>query len=119
MEQVRTGRERHLKPPQKGEVRNPKGKPKGTKNRSTVLKNLFEIVTTVKDPFTGKETKMTLEERLMMALVLKGLKGDVNAVREAMDSVYGKHVDNVNVVADVREAIASKFPFALPKDEDE
>jgi hypothetical protein len=36
----------NLKPVQPGEVRNPKGKPKGTRNRSTIAKEVLEILAT-------------------------------------------------------------------------
>ena len=82
----------NLIPPKHGEVRNPKGKPKGTRNRSTVLKELYELVISGKD-LSEAEAKMPVEVAMMQALVKKALQGDVAAIKEAQDSVYGKIVD--------------------------
>ena len=76
-------------PPKKGEIRNPKGKPKGTKNRATLLKQWIEVGTKLKD-INGKEKKGTFEDRIEIAIILKALDGDVQAYKEIKDTLYGK-----------------------------
>jgi hypothetical protein len=81
--------EENLIPAQLGEVRNPSGRPKGSKNRSTIIKELFEFARTQKNPLTGEEQTLTQEQAITMAMLLKAGKGDVNAYKALMDSCYG------------------------------
>lgn len=82
----------NLKPPfPKGVSGNPAGKKRGTKNRGTALKKLFKIKTTFGHPVNEGETiDGNVEDKMAVALIARALAGDVNAFREAMDSVYGK-----------------------------
>lgn len=79
----------NLIPATKGEVRNPNGRPKGAKNRSTIVKELFEIATKQKNVITGAEETLTQEQAITYAMLLKATKGDVNAYKALMDSCYG------------------------------
>jgi hypothetical protein len=69
---------------------NPSGKTKGAKNRSTILKKWIEANCTLSDPETGKDISGTIEDKIALALIGKALKGDVPAIREIYDSIYGK-----------------------------
>lgn len=73
-----------------GQSGNPNGRPKGTKNRSTLLKAWLSVKTTVKNPLTGIDQKGTLEDHIVLAILKKARSGDVAAFREIMDTVYGK-----------------------------
>jgi hypothetical protein len=79
-------------PPVKGEVRNPKGKPVGTKNRSTILKKWIEVAVKIKEKGnpTGKEINGTVEDQINLALLYKAMAGDVQAIKEVNDTLYGK-----------------------------
>lgn len=79
-----------LHPAQKGEVRNAKGKPKGTPNTKTRMLKLFSLVVKKTNPITGNEEPFTGAEMLDMAIFGKALSGDVPAYREIMDRVEGK-----------------------------
>lgn len=79
----------NLIPATKGEVRNPNGRPKGAKNRSTIVRELFEIATKQKNVITGAEETLTQEQAITYAMLLKATKGDVNAYKALMDSCYG------------------------------
>jgi hypothetical protein len=83
-------------PPKKGEVRNPKGKPKGTLNRSTLLKKWLAVQMDIKRPDTGDKEKMQLFDAITLAVIQKALKGDINAYKEIMDSIHGKVTDKVD-----------------------
>lgn len=87
------------RPPWKpGESGNPKGKPLGVKNRSTIYRQFFELV--LKDDKGGLLTAafgneiaklgMTVEQALVMKHLQMALKGDIGAIEKAFDSVYGK-----------------------------
>ena len=80
-----------------GEVRNPKGKPKGTKNRSTLYREWLEM---------GSH-----EADVMKALITKAADGDVSAIKEIFDGAYGKLTDKIdanitsNPVSDILNGI--------------
>lgn len=93
----------NLIPPVKGEVRNPKGRGKGVKNRSTILKKWIKVRVKIKDKSNPllKEVDGTVEDQISLALINKALKGDVQAIREINDSLYGKVSDKVEVTGDL------------------
>ena len=81
--------EENLKPFKKGEVSNPNGRPKGSKNRSTIVKELLEFASSQKNVLTGEQQTLTQEQAITLAMLLKAGKGDVNAYKALMDSCYG------------------------------
>jgi hypothetical protein len=85
--------------PSKGDPSpNPNGRPKGSKNRSTLFRKWMEMETKGKNPVTGKDEEMTVEDKMILKIISKALvDGDVSAFREAMDSMYGKHKDQVEI----------------------
>jgi len=91
--------EENLIPAQKGEVRNPTGRPKGSRNRSTIIKELFEFAKNQKNPLTGEQETLTQEQAITLAMLVKAGKGDVNAYKALMDSCYGapKQTNDTNL----------------------
>jgi hypothetical protein len=81
--------EENLIPAKKGEIRNPNGRPKGSKNRSTIAKQWLEINEKAKNPLTGSEEVLSQEDLLTLAQIKKAREGDVNAYKALMDSAYG------------------------------
>lgn len=77
------GKEDNLKPAwQKGQSGNLKGKPKGSRNRSTIIKELL---------MTGDN-----EYKMHLAQLLKAIeKGDTNAYKAILDSAYGAPVQTI------------------------
>ena len=80
----------NLKSFKKGESGNPKGKQTGTKNRSTILKKWIGVTAKLKNPVTGKDEVGTVEDKVNLALITKALAGDVQAIKEINDTLYGK-----------------------------
>ena|ERR1043165_4039670 len=78
------------KPFGKGKSGNPNGRPKGVRNRSTVLKELLETISDFQNPLTLLKESADLETQVMTALVARARRGDVTAIREILDTVYGK-----------------------------
>ena len=79
----------NLIPAQAGEIRNPAGKPKGTRNRSTIVREIIEAVMAGEDvPQIDKAT---------VAVLQKAIGGDVTAWEKLMDSAYGKVTDSLNI----------------------
>ena len=81
--------EQNLKIFKKGEVSNPNGRPKGSRNRSTIVKELLEFASSQKNVLTGEQETLTQEQAITLAMLLKANKGDVNAYKALMDSCYG------------------------------
>lgn len=79
----------NLIPAQKGEVRNPNGRPKGAKNRSTIARYWLEVNQNLKNPITGENETMSQEDLMTLALIKKAREGDVHAYKALMDSGYG------------------------------
>lgn len=76
------GKEDNLKPAWgKGISGNPNGRPKGSRNRSTILKELLDI--------NDQETKMH------QAQINKAIQGDTNAYKAVLDSAYGSPVQQI------------------------
>lgn len=72
-----------------GQSGNPSGRPKGSRNRSTIVREILELLEKSKHPITGKEENLTQEEIMTLAVLNKARKGDVKAYQALMDSGYG------------------------------
>lgn len=68
---------------------NPNGRPKGSRNRSTIVREALEAKMRGQD---GKEIEVV--DAMTIAIVAKAMQGDVPAYRELLDSGYGKVQDN-------------------------
>lgn len=89
--------EKNLKPFPKGNNANPNGRPKGSRNRSTIAKQWLEVTQNIKNPITGKEEKLEQQDIMTLALIKKARNGDVSAYKELMDSAYGKIVQPTDI----------------------
>lgn len=78
------------KPFKKGQSGNPKGRPEGAKSRSTILNKWLSVNTDIFNPITKDKERGTVEDEVVLALVTKARKGDVPAIREILDTMYGK-----------------------------
>lgn len=87
-----------LKPWVVGQSGNPNGRPKGSRNRRTIIREILDHLQ-VKgiDLNTGEETDnlIPVAERITLAQVVKAMSGDTNAFRELMDGGFGKVADKV------------------------
>jgi hypothetical protein len=73
----------------KGTTLNPNGRPKGSRNRSTIARQWLEANEVIINPLTKKKEKLSQEDIMTLALINKARKGDVNAYKALMDSGYG------------------------------
>lgn len=94
-----TGTPENLKPFKPGESGNPDGRPKGSRNRSTIVREMLSKVADLQeiDPKNadtlkkhGIETKAELESLITAAQILKAMGGDTKAYQALMDSGYGQ-----------------------------
>lgn len=53
----------------------------------------MSVRTTVKNPVTKKDEKMTVEDTVILALINEARKGNVQAIKEVQDTIYGKIAD--------------------------
>lgn len=83
----------NLNPAKSGDIRNPKGKPKGTPNTKTVLKRLLSVVIT--DRESGQ--KMTVHEQMLSSLLQKAKDGDRRSIKEILDRFEGKPAQSIEV----------------------
>ena len=81
--------EENLKPFGKGNNANPNGRPKGSRNRSTIARLWLETTQKAKNPITGVEETLSQEDLGTLAMVKKMRDGDVSAYKALMDSCYG------------------------------
>lgn len=65
---------------------NPNGRPKGAKNRSTVIREILALVNE-----TGKDNEYSIN----MAQVERALNGDTNAYKAIMDNAYKPHTQQI------------------------
>ena len=87
--------EENLIPAKKGEIRNPNGRPKGAKNRSTIARRWLEVNQSLKNPLTGEQETMSQEDLMTLALIKKAREGDVTAYKALMDSGYGAPLQQI------------------------
>jgi hypothetical protein len=85
----------NLKPFEKGESGNPNGRPKGSKNRSTIARKWLEVNQSLKNPLTGESEIMSQEDLMTLALIKKAREGDVSAYKALMDSGYGAPLQQI------------------------
>ena len=87
--------EQNLKFFKKGEVSNPNGRPKGSKNRSTIARQWLQVSQDQTNPLTEEKEKLSQEDLMTLALIKKAREGDVNAYKALMDSGYGAPVQQI------------------------
>jgi hypothetical protein len=71
------------------------GRPKGSRNRSTIARIWLETTQKAKNPITGVEETLTQEDLGTLAMVKKMRDGDVSAYKALMDSGYGAPVQQI------------------------
>ena len=71
------------------------GRPKGSRNRSTIARKWLEVNQSLKNPLTGENETMSQEDLMTLALIKKAREGDVSAYKALMDSGYGAPLQQV------------------------
>ena len=79
----------------KGTSGNPKGRPKGSRNRSTIAKHWLSVEQKLKNPITGEVEPLSQEDLITLAQIRKARDGDTSAYRALEDSAYGSPVQQI------------------------
>lgn len=96
----------------KGQSGNPSGKPKGVKNRATIMRKFLETSVNLTDKNKDaleslfpkvKGNKLKAEELIALAQLRKAITGDTNAYKAIMDSAYGMPKQQVEFDAQLGE----------------
>jgi len=87
------------------------GRPVGSRNRSTIAREMLALMSKQINPITDEEEELTHEEIITLAQVHKAMKDkDTNAYKALMDSAYGapkQEIDNKNT-----DVVAPKIDFS-------
>jgi len=79
------------------------GRPKGSKNRSTILRKWADV----------KSANGTMEDEAAIALIKKATQGDVMAIDKLFDALYGKLTEKsetvVREIPDSRSEMIERF----------
>jgi len=74
----------------KGESGNPKGRPKGKKNRSTIAKKWLEATQKKENVLIGELENLSNEDLMTLAQIQKAIEDkDVQSYKALMDSAWG------------------------------
>ena len=87
------------------------GRPKGSRNRSTIVREWLEVVQRIKNPITNETEELSQADIMTLALISKARKGDVQAYKELMDSGFGKNQDIVQNNLNVQSGFPSLDQF--------
>jgi|SRR5688572_30061552 len=73
------------------------GRPAGVPNRSTVLKKWLLAELDIVNPISKSKERGTVEDEVILALITKARQGDITAIKEVLDTLYGKLTDKVQI----------------------
>ncbi len=97
MRKVKGGKGGEIHLLEKGETANPNGRPKGTRNRATIVREWLETMESYVNPITKEKERLSQADIITLALINKARKGDVAAFKELMDSCFGKIANQIDV----------------------
>jgi len=95
------------KPPKKyqwkpGQSGNPKGRPPGSKNISTILRELMELEVETTDPVTGERISAPGYLLVSKRLLRKALDGNDKSITEIFDRLEGRPAQKIDVKGDTK-----------------
>jgi len=99
----------NLKPCKPGETHNPNGRPKGTRNLSTLLRKYLKQKIDLTDPITHAQVKRSLGDVVILKLVANAIKGDMRAIQEILDRTEGKATQPIEHKGTLNEPITVRI----------
>jgi hypothetical protein len=116
MRKVKGGKGGEIHLLEKGETANPNGRPKGARNRATIVREWLETMESYVNPITKEKERLSQADIITLALINKARKGDVAAFKELMDSCFGKIADQLDMsIDDKKKTVNDFFPEELKK----
>lgn len=97
-----------------GESGNPKGKPKGIKNRSTVARTWLEAKKVIVNPLTKLSEELTMEDIITLMQIKQAAEGDTAAYKALLDSAYGAPKQNLEMTGEEGGPIETVTVFQIP-----
>jgi hypothetical protein len=91
----------NLIPFKEGESGNPAGRPKGSKNLSTILKEMLEEE--IEITLDGKKERKQFKDIIVRRLVKKANDGDLRAIQEIFDRTEGKAKQEVEQSTTIKD----------------
>jgi hypothetical protein len=112
----------NLIPAKKGEVRNPKGKPKGTKHLSTLIRDIGDNIDWSKTTLKNKDQMKQLYgnngwKAIVYVAMTKAMAGDPQAMKWLAENGFGKNIDITTNGKDIPIALV-EFVGEYDKDQD-
>lgn len=92
--------EGNLKPFLKGISGNPKGRPKGSKSITAVLRKMMNKNIRYSCMLSKVVRNVSLAEHVAMRLIALALEGDIRAIREILDRVDGRSTVSTSEVVE-------------------
>jgi hypothetical protein len=95
------------------------GRPPGSKNRATILNKYIDLQIKRKDPITGEQKELSVDEFMELEMIAKVLEErDLPTYKEIKDTRFGKLTDNVNVTGevDLSHAVQISIGFEEPSE---
>lgn len=84
-----------------GQSGNPAGRPVGSKNLSTILRDMLEEEIEVSvDQATGRKERRKFSELIIRKLIKRASDGDPRAIKEIFDRIEGRAKQSVDVTTD-------------------
>jgi len=81
----------------KGQSGNPKGRPKGSKSIRSIIKKYLEKEINHKNPLTGKDENLSVQDHMILTAIAKAISGDDRAREDVLNRLYGKPKEHINI----------------------
>lgn len=89
---------------QPGEVKNPKGRPKGSPNRGAQIKRILSLKSEELNPITKAKERLTQEQWCIIGMIGAARRGNTRAFEILMDGKYGPILKLLNGGNDFNES---------------
>ncbi len=88
---------KNLQPFSKGASGNPRGKRKGSKHLSTILRELLQVKIKAEDFIKGRCIKQPIGKIIILELIKRAMEGDLKAIGMILDRLEGKVVQKTEI----------------------
>jgi hypothetical protein len=86
----------NLKPFKPGQCGNPKGRPKGSKSLTGILRAYMDKELEIDDPIEKKRVKKRIGDIINLKLISNAIKGDDRAIKQVFERLEGMPTQKVD-----------------------